>query len=306
MWQTVELREIRVFLALAEELHFGYTAERLGLTQSRVSQSIRTLEQKLGQRLVDRSSRRVALTSAGRRFHRRIEPAYGELTQALSAAQRSSRRRPRPLKLGLLAAASASPLLLEALSRYEASHPHSEIQLVELPFRDRFAPLRRGNIDMIVSRIPIDEAGLIVGPVLSQDQRVLAVGRDHPLALYERVSLDQIAEFEVTAIDDILPPALAHAFIPPTTPSGRPIKRFTEVPRDPQQLIMLIAQAKIVHPTVPGFLSSFGHANIVSVPITDLPPSESALVWQRYNHDPTLQEFVKLTTQFVESARARG
>ena len=62
MWEAVELREIRVFLELADQLHFGRAAERLGVTQSRVSQSLRELEAKLGERLLDRTSRRVGLT----------------------------------------------------------------------------------------------------------------------------------------------------------------------------------------------------------------------------------------------------
>ena len=62
MWSTVELREIRVFLMLAEELHFGRTAERLQLTSSRVSQILQDLETKLGGQLVYRTSRHVELT----------------------------------------------------------------------------------------------------------------------------------------------------------------------------------------------------------------------------------------------------
>ena len=65
MWQTVELRELRVFATLAEELHFGRTAEKLQLTPSRISQSLRTLEEKLGGQLVHRTSRRVKLTPFG-------------------------------------------------------------------------------------------------------------------------------------------------------------------------------------------------------------------------------------------------
>ena len=75
MWQTIELREIRVFLTLAEELHFGRTAERLNLTQSRVSQALRAFEIRLGDRLVDRTSRRVTLTTAGERLRAELDPA---------------------------------------------------------------------------------------------------------------------------------------------------------------------------------------------------------------------------------------
>ena len=80
MWETIELREIRVFLALAQELHFGRAAEQLGVTQSRVSQSLRELEHKLGQTLVHRTSRRVALTAAGRHFLAEVEPVHERLS----------------------------------------------------------------------------------------------------------------------------------------------------------------------------------------------------------------------------------
>ena len=66
MWEHVELREVRVFLVLCDELHFGRTADRMHLSQTRVSQLVRLLERKLGAQLFERTSRRVALTPAGR------------------------------------------------------------------------------------------------------------------------------------------------------------------------------------------------------------------------------------------------
>jgi DNA-binding transcriptional LysR family regulator len=72
MWEAVELREIRVFLTLADGLHFGRSGERLGLTTSHVSQSLRTLERKLGGPLVQSTSRHVALTPLGERYHHQL------------------------------------------------------------------------------------------------------------------------------------------------------------------------------------------------------------------------------------------
>ena len=82
MWPAADLREIRVFLVLAEELHFGRTGERLRLTPSRVSQMIRTLEARLGGSLFDRTSRRVRLTPLGERLRDQITPAYEQLERA--------------------------------------------------------------------------------------------------------------------------------------------------------------------------------------------------------------------------------
>jgi DNA-binding transcriptional LysR family regulator len=87
MWQTVDLGEVRVFLTLAEELHFGRTAERLQVTPSRVSQSLRGLEHKLGAQLVHRTSRRVRLTRFGERFLAEVRPPYEQLTGALGISR---------------------------------------------------------------------------------------------------------------------------------------------------------------------------------------------------------------------------
>jgi len=72
MWHDVELRELRIFLVLADELHFGRTAERLGISQPGVSEAVRVLESRLGVKVLDRTSRRVRLTSAGEELKRHL------------------------------------------------------------------------------------------------------------------------------------------------------------------------------------------------------------------------------------------
>src|SRR5512133_1480941 len=111
MWQTVELRELRIFLLLAEELHFGRTAARVGLTQSRVSQSVRALERKLGVELAARTSRRVTLTAAGERFRDEVAAALTELEDVLRRTEESSARLIEPVRLGVISAAAVGPRL---------------------------------------------------------------------------------------------------------------------------------------------------------------------------------------------------
>src|SRR5687767_11720443 len=119
MWREVELRELRVFLALAEELHFGRTAERIGVTQSRVSQSLRALETKLGADLVRRTSRRVELTPAGEEFRARVDAALGGLEGVLEATERAGRRITRPVRLGVISAAMIGPAVQRIIEAYE-------------------------------------------------------------------------------------------------------------------------------------------------------------------------------------------
>src|SRR5215208_4310457 len=104
MWSAVELREIRLFLALAEELHFGRTAERLEVTPSRVSQTLRELELKLGGQLLSRTSRRAVLTPFGERFLAQVNPPFEELTGVLERTRATNEVLEGALRLGLLAA----------------------------------------------------------------------------------------------------------------------------------------------------------------------------------------------------------
>src|SRR3954452_10127420 len=101
MWSTVELREIRVFLTLCEELHFGRTAERLQVTPSRVSQVIRELETKLGGELVHRTSRSVVLTPRGERLRERVTGPHAQLAKALQETRAQSRRLEGAVRVGL-------------------------------------------------------------------------------------------------------------------------------------------------------------------------------------------------------------
>src|SRR3954451_16870423 len=142
MWENIELREIRVFLALADELHFGRAAERLGVTQSRVSQSLRTLEAKLGERLVHRTSRHVALTAAGERFLADVAPAHERLVAVLRGATHQA-----TLRIGLLASITAGPRLIELISAFEERYPGCSVEVKELALSDLFGPLREGAGD---------------------------------------------------------------------------------------------------------------------------------------------------------------
>ncbi len=302
MWQTIELREIRVFLILAEELHFGRTAERLGLTQSRVSQTIRTLERSLGDRLVDRTSRRVNLTPAGERLRAELDPAYRELLDVLGRFSRASQALAGAVRLGVAYPGSIGPELLRVIDVFEAQHPECKLEIVELPFRDRLAPLRRGEVDLMVARLPIDQPDLIVGPVVSREPRVLAVARDHPLAALGSVSLEDVAEHQVLDVSDLGSKEIAAAFVPEKTPSGRPIKRFPVTVHDFSDLVILIARGRIVQPTVASAAPRFAHPNVMCLPIADMPPSSTALAWRRGASDPRLRALVNVAREVLRTA----
>jgi DNA-binding transcriptional LysR family regulator len=303
MWELIELREIRVFLVLADELHFGRTAERLGLTQSRVSQSLRGFERKLGMKLFERTSRRVALTADGERLRDAVSAPYDGLTGVLRAT--AEVQRPSPVRLGASDAASIGARLLAVIDDYERGAPGRAVQIVELPAGEMLDLLRRGAVDVIIARLPVDDPEFVVGPVMEHEARVLAVASAHPLAKRSTVSVDDIAEHDVGWADGAIP-RTSEAFFPSRTPAGRPVRRVRLGINDVSELIVAIARGKIVHPTISSFASHHGHPGVAYVPITDLPPALAALVWRREVPAPALREFIAVARSARPATQPRN
>jgi DNA-binding transcriptional LysR family regulator len=301
LWSTVELREIRVFLALAEELHFARAAERVQLSPSRVSQTLRQLEAKVGGKLLSRTSRRVALTELGERFLAEVRAPYDELAGALERTARANESLDGALRLGMLAANSGGPHFTAIVEAFERLHPQCEVQVSEVFFADPLGPLRRSEIDAMTARLPVEAPDLAVGLILAREPRVLAVGSEHPLADRERISIEDIAPYPVAPITDS-PREMVDAAIPRVTPTGRRIRRLSRRPKTPHELTALVARGKIVHPTVPSFAEFFGQPTIKYIPIDDLPAAKSGLLWRRRDPNPRLREFVRVARKVLANS----
>jgi DNA-binding transcriptional LysR family regulator len=294
----IELRELRLFLVLAEELHFGRTAERLGLTTSRASQTLRALERKLGGRpLFHRTSRVVTLTEAGHALHDELAPIVTGLDNTLTRA-RTRAAGPGVIRLGVLNAASGTAVLNEAVTLFEAAHEGASVRLVATPLNDRLGPLRRREVDLSVTRLPLDQPDIVIGPLLSQDDpRVVMVAVDHPLAGRPHVSVEDFADYPVRKPSDV--PELAEASLPSHTPTGRPIVPSDAEVNDISELLLLIAQGRLIHSTVAPFAEHFRHPGIAIVPMSDLPPSSTALAWLKGHEHPARDTFVSTVQQVL-------
>jgi DNA-binding transcriptional LysR family regulator len=300
MWADVELREIRTFLVLAEELHFGRSAERLAVTQARVSQVLRDLERKLGQRLVHRTSRRVALTPAGERFRDAIGPASDQLSDVLRRFEAARETPEGTLRIGIVAGPSGGPPLLAVVDKFTAAYPGCTVDFRDVSLADILGPLRRGEVDVLAVRLPLDQPDLVIGPMLSSEPRALAVHRDHPLARRTEVSIEDVADYKVAWFDTV-PEELEQALVPPRTPGGRPIERLRRPIRNLSELAMLVAQGEIVHLTVPSMAAYWG-PDLTYIPVTDMPESIEALVWLRSNVDTKVRELARTARETLGPA----
>ena len=282
----MDTAELEVFLVLAEELHFGRTAERLHMPQPRVSRLVSALEHRVGGVLFERTSRRVRLTALGQELHRQLQPAYVQLNAALDNARAAARQADGVLRIGFSPTSN-----MEALTRlagsFEARHPGCHAVLGAISNLDPYSALRHGELDVLVNWLAVDEPDLTVGPVLEYRDRVLAVAATDPLAIRSSVSIEDVAGREVALMTPPFPPALYDAIIPPRTPSGRAIGRTHPV-RGIHELVALVARGRIVHPTAAG-IPMFSRDDIVLVPITDLPPLPLGLIWCTAHENARIQ-----------------
>lgn len=269
----MDLIQVQAFLAVADELHFGRAAERLGLSQPRVSRLIAALEREAGGALLDRTTRRVQLTPLGTRLGDGWRPAYGQLLATLDDVRAAARKPEGILRLGFTLTTGGTALT-RLVRAFTTAHPGCGVQLREVGLRDLYGPLRHDDIDILVSWLAIDEPGLTAGPAIEHRARALAVSRDHPLARQGAASAEDLADYE-TALAP--PSAFYDAIVPPRTPSGRPVRR-TRAVGGLHETLALVADGQIVHPTVAG-LPLAQRSDITLIPLTGLPPMRLGPIW---------------------------
>ncbi|MEU9028965.1 LysR family transcriptional regulator [Streptomyces sp. NPDC048383] len=272
----MELRDIEIFLVLTEELHFGRTAGRLGVSQARVSQAIKKQERRIGAELFTRTSRTVYLTEVGRQLRDDLQPVYTGLYESLERARQAARGVTAQLRISMM------PFNIIDFHPYwkefRARLPHCELQIRTATFSDPFGQLRSGSMDVLVVWLPVEEPDLTVGPTLCTDSRVLAVAADHPFIERDSVPMELLSEFpHSTAID--LPEYWENAYLPFHTPRGRQIERLKPADNN-DELISMVGMGEIIN-TFPEHVTRYwGMSNIRFLPVPEIGSLKFALVWR--------------------------
>ncbi len=188
----VELRHLRYFLVVAEELHFGRAAKRLHLAQPGLSQQIQALERELGVELLDRNNRRVQLTAAGQVFFEEGRRAMAQVERAVDRAQRAGRGEVGHLSLGAAESATYS-ILPRVLREYGRRYPEVNLAVREQQSPALVESLRRGEIDVAIVRTPVETQGL-EAMILREESMAVVLPEGHPLAAEKAVAISALAE----------------------------------------------------------------------------------------------------------------
>ncbi|MFD0686176.1 LysR family transcriptional regulator [Actinomadura fibrosa] len=284
----LEIRELEAFLALAEELHFGRAGERLRVSQSRVSQLIQALERRIGGRLVERTSRRVALTPLGHELLAGIKPAYDSLQRAVEDVRDAAKGVRGSLRLGFQGVAWDH--ILNAIALFHDRHPGSSADLAEIPLADPFGPLDRDEVDAAIILMPVEEPGLVLGPVFSKEPQTLAVPPHHPFAQRDSVTAEELADVPLVGVDGPAPEYWRRAHAPARTPGGLAIGEGPRA-RTLQEGLTLVAAgrgAMLLCRHTAGYHDR--HA-VTFVPVTGLDDSRLVLAWRRDRENARIRAF---------------
>nr|WP_237525361.1 LysR family transcriptional regulator [Streptomyces sp. SID4985] len=295
----MERIELEAFLALAEELHFGRTAERLGVSTGRVSQVIRKVERRVGGPLFERTSRSVRLTPAGRRLADDLAPLAAAMAEALRRAADASRGITGELRVAFLGEWTA-PALLKAVTLFGERHPECRVTVREAQLSDSRASLLDGSVDVLVAAYPFD--GMACGPALLTERRMLAVAAGHPLAREESVSLEVLAEHPVVQYPEITSAGFKRDRTPERTPSGRPVPKGPEG-RTFSEMLTLVAMGRGVLPVGEHARRYYPRPDLAYVPLHDAPPIRRGPVWRADNTTERVREFVRAA---VDAGRGQG
>ncbi|MFG2917885.1 LysR family transcriptional regulator [Kitasatospora sp. NPDC048298] len=298
----LERLEVEVFLGLAEELHFGRTAERLHLTTGRVSQVVRKLERRIGGKLFDRTSRSVRLTVVGRQLADDLVPVVAAMEAALRRAEDAGRGVTGELRVAFLGEWTA-PVLLRAVALFGERHPECRVDVREVQLANSRSSLEDGSVDVLIASYPFD--GMARGPVLLTERRVLAVAAGHPLAAERSVSVEVLGDHPVVQYPAVTSAAFKRDRTPERTPSGRP------VPKGPSgatfsELLSLVAMGRGVLPVGEHSRRYYPRPDVAYVPIHDAPPIERGPVWLESNTTARVRAFVRAAADVVSEATAEA
>ncbi|MBE9183643.1 LysR family transcriptional regulator [Microcoleus sp. LEGE 07076] len=289
----MELRHLRYFIAVAEELNFTRAADRLHMAQPPLSQQIQNLETELGFQLFRRTKRTVMLTAAGQVFFEESQKIMQQVDRAIQLGKQTSRGELGQLTVGFVSSASHNvvPGILQA---FGTQCPAVKLELHELTTNEQLQRLRFGQIDIGFVRPPVEEDG-INSEIVFREPLIAALPETHPATDRAIVELRELSGEPFILFPRSLAPGLYDAIVSLCQQAGfSPIAGQEAIQM--QTIISLVA-AEMGVAIVPASMQNFQRRGVV---YKSLPESTCevaiALIW-RHHPAPVVQRFLEVARQ---------
>lgn len=287
----VDTRLLRAFVAVAEELNFTRAAQRLFVAQQALSSQIRQLETRLGVKLFDRTTRRVALTSAGAQLLPHAVAALAALDAGLGQLDASIRARRETLRVGLSGTAMV-PVVNETIRLFAERQPTVDLQVSNAGLSQPAAGLAEGDVDVAFVRPPFLADGLSMVTMLTEG-RLVVLRADHPLAAREFVGPEDVVQEPWIWVEGADPEARAFWSLAEFR-GDRPLQTGTRINSFEEAFGAVAAGLAITcqaESAVKAVASGFPELRFV--PLQGAPPAQVAVAWRTAHETDLARAFVR-------------
>jgi DNA-binding transcriptional LysR family regulator len=278
----VDLRKLRYFVAVAESLHFGRAAAALHIAQPVLSRQIRALEDELKAQLFVRDRRTTELTPAGEQLLADARPLLAG-ADALRRRVGRAARGPATFTVGFM----PGLIVTAAVRALHSRHPELTVDVVATSWHDQTAVIHDGRVDVSYVRLPIDQRGLSLRPLLTEP-RVVALPADHRLADKDGVTIADIADEHLLQDPESVPEWRA---IGTEMRTGRPALPALRAVEEKQEHVAAGHGVVILPLSTATF---YARPGVVHVPITDIPRNQVSLAWDSARRSPLIHEFAAI------------
>ena len=293
----MELRHLRYFIAVAEELNFTRAAEKLHMAQPPLSQQIQQLETQLGFQLFRRTKRTVVLTEAGQVFFEESQKIMQQVDRAIQLAQQTSRGELGQLTIGFVSSA-AHNVVPAILQQFRTLHPAVKLELHELTTNEQLQRLRFGQIDIGFVRPPVEEDG-INSEIVFREPLIVALPETHHLADRAQVELRELSTEPFILFPRSLAPGLYDPIVSLCQEAGfSPIAAQEALQ---MQTIVSLVAAEMGVAIVPASMQNFQRCGVVYKPLQESTFIVAiALIW-RIAPTAAVQRFLEVARQISRS-----
>lgn len=286
----LETRQLRYFVAVAEELHFGRAAHRLHISQPPLSQQIRQLEEALGVTLFERTQRSVKLTYAGGVFLVQVRSALNKLEDAVDLVRNADKGEAGFLRCGYTAA-SAYAVIPAVIHAFKQRYPLIEVALRELLSGDQFKDIHEGRLDVGLVR-PFGSLPGLVTEKLVEESLMVAIPSEHPLAQQRIIEIQDLQEQPFIGFSK-LGSQYFHDMIEALLSEEKVVPIHVQRATQPHAVVALVS-AGLGLAIVPDASVRVHMDRVVYRPLhaNKLPRPELHLCWRREGLTPLIRNFV--------------
>jgi DNA-binding transcriptional LysR family regulator len=286
----MELRHLRYFQAVAEELHFGIAAKKLNMAQPPLSQQIKQLETELGVKLFERTKPQIQLTPAGQEFLERIRSIFSDVETAVKETRRVARGEKGKISIGFVVSASYD-LLPTVIRAYRSEYPEVDVELRELTTLEQIEALIQGHLHVGFLRTPIEEDGIEV-QVLCREEFVIALPETHPASEKNVVDLNTLRNESFIMFPRQMGPHHYDEIIALFRRAGFSPRIVLEAVQ--MQTIINLVSSGIGLAIVPGSVTTLQRPGIVYRPLRETTWFDVAIAWRKNDENPLVQNFLSV------------